>query len=408
MKTSKFFNISRVFLGLASLSVSLVAMANTNDRLNDRLLELYKSTDKSFDLECFYYSPIKDLMITPINQTTMVGKTVVRDFSVRNIDERVDMRVKILQADESEINNPRSSVIGSYEVELNNRVYRGNITDNYFKAFYVESSFDELDNEYEIRSLYCRLGLARTQPYELKDTFDNLHVNVHPHTNYDFKRETVDKVQAILDSKERKNVILIEEQDDVKGQHVNLHNFLETGIIPELPISIYKTPLTLSDEDDLVISPAGHNRYEFSKKDGTLDIMYTGGFHNYCVWNNTRNLIRSFFRSESTATLNINYKLDSLIVQRLGVISSLNFGYFMIRKTRLMSNLLANKPKFMKKYFRNYFKFFSGPFINKSTFGTFTSTFKTLTIKYDSPLFKEEKVIQGNGSRDLKINLNYL
>jgi hypothetical protein len=391
---------------ISLLSLNLFAIET------EKLQSLYEKTDKSFDLECFYFAPLKNLLITPVNKTTYINKTVVRDFNLKNEGSTTELRVKIFQASQSELNTGKYPALAKYEVELNDKVYKGSITDNYFKGFYLNSSFDEQDSSYEVNSLYCRLGLARTLPYEVSPSTSDIHINVHPHSNYDRFNETTKKAQEIIDSNKRKNVILIEEQDDVKGAHVNLNTFLETGVVPELPINIYKSSLKVGPEDELVVSPAGHNRYEFSKKSGELNVLYTGGFHNYCVWNNARNLLTSFFRSESESKVVINYKLDAMIVQRLGVIDQLSFSLMMRRtlnkKTRLLANLVNSHPKVMTKYFRNYFNFFSGPFLKKNKMGGFMSSFKTLKIKYNSPLYKNEKIIEGQGTRDLEIEFNYL
>ncbi len=386
---------------LVLIFLAFNALATDYDQ---RLDALFKSTDKSFDLECYYYSAKKNLLIEEVNQTVYLNKSLIRDFRITKDNQLFDMRLKV---SEHKNENKDKGPIGNYEVTLAGKKFKGTIPKSFYKGFYLINSFSDFDNDFEVNKIYCRVNIAKALPYVFTRTTDRLHINVHPHPTYDWAKETTENVQKIIDSKASKNIILIEEPVDEKGHLVNLKEFLQTGIVPDLPVSKYKSALDIPNDAKLIVSPAGHNRYKFDKKGGELNVLYTGGFHNYCVWNNTRSIISSLFRSNSETTLNLTYKMDSLIVQRVGVIGSLSFNYLMLRKTRLLSKLNVNKPKYMAKYYKKYFKFFSGPFVFGSTYGSFTYAFKTLTINYDNPLYKDSVTYKGAGDRDLTINLKY-
>ncbi len=391
----------KIFLSLV-FTFSFISQGFAVDN-EQRIMNAYEKSDKAYDLECYYFSPVKNLLILPKTTTTYIDKKITRDFDLKLNGQVTDMRVSFIQKE-----NEDKKSVGKYKVSLGDKNFSGNVSDNFYKGFYLQNSGSDFDNKFEVNKLYCTFNIARTTPFKLESSLSDLHINVHPHLSYDYFNETTENVQRILDKNIGKNIVLIEEQDDVKGQLVDLTNFLETGIVPDLPKNPYETPLDIPLTTQLVVSPAGHNRYEFKKMDGEINLTFTGGFHNYCVWNNTRNILRSLFRSESRTKLNINYKLDSMIVQRSGIIGGLSFNWAQVRRTRLLSNLVEKNPSHMKSYFRNYFRFFSGSFLTGSTFGSFTSTFKTLKINYKSPLYEDSVIIEGNGVRNLEVDFNYL
>ena len=375
-------------------------LAVDNER---RILGAYNKTDKAYDLECYFVSPNKNLLILPVTTSTFINNTITRDFVVKLNSVDTDMRVSFLQ----KTSGDRKSV-GRYNVSLGIENYSGNIENNFSKGMYLENSGSDFDNTYEVNKLYCTFSVARTTPYQLDNSINDLHINVHPHQSYDSFNETTENVQRILDENVGSNIVLIEEKNNNKGQLVDLTRFLETGIVPDLPKSPFSTPIDVPLTTELIISPAGHNRYELTKKNGEINITYTGGFHNYCVWNNARNIIRSLLRSESNTKLSINYKLDSMIVQKSGIIGGLSFKRSQIKNTKLLSNLIKNDPSYMKNYFNNYFQYFTGSFLTGASWGSFTSTFKTMKMNLKSPLGEDSVVINGQGLRDLEIDFNYL
>lgn len=368
-----------------------------------RIMNSYVQTDKAFDLECYYHSPIKNLLVLPTAKSIYRDQKIVRSFNLTLDEKSIDMTVSLLQK-----SNDDKGIVGKYKASIGDNQYSGSVESNFEKGFYLKNSGTDFDNKFEVEKLYCLFNVARTAPFEFNNSHTDIHINVHPHQIYDNFNETTENVQRMLNENFGKNIMLIEERNNAKGQIVDLSSFLETGIVPDLPKNTFATPIDIPLTTELLISPAGHNRYSFAKKDGEVNITFTGGFHNYCVWNNTRNILRGLFRSESNAKLVINYKLDSLIVQKDGIMSMFSFKRRHVRNTKLLSNIMAADPAYMKNYFKNYFIYFTNGFLNYESWGNFRSTFKTLKVDYKSPLFNDVAIIKGSGTRDLEIDFNYL
>lgn len=378
-----------------SLFVS-VAFSQTQEQ---RIAQAYYLTDSNFDIDCYAFKPSKNIQVYAKNKTRFTLNKLERDFSVHNNGSSTDILVSLSQHIEQE---------AQYTIKLENgEEYSGEIESNFKKGFYLNPSQTTTVKTFELDKLYCKINFAESKKIEITDSKNKYHINVHPHSNYDIYSETIASTQKVYEDKSFQSILLLEEKINGKGNLVDLSIFLDTGIIPNLPLNNFSTDIKVPSDSLITVSAAGHNRYNFINNNELVEITYTGGNHNYCIWNNTRNLITSLFRSESTVQLVINYYTDSIVAQRSGIIKGLSFKRKAMKKTRLLRNIFNNDLKTAVKYINNYSNYFENSFIKSSGFN---AHYKTLTINTSSikPAISRSIVLKGSGSRDLVINLNYL
>lgn len=382
--------------GLFLSTLSFSSFANEQD---SRIENAYRQNDKTFDIDCYYFNSKTELLLLPQSKTKFENNRLTRNYKLLTSKNELKVNIEIA---------PSQTVEGQYRVEFENgHTYLGEIKKNFEKGFYLKSdSSQEFDRSFEISQFYCKVNFAYAQPVVLNEKNNKIHLNVHPHDNYDFYGETLSTAQVLLDDKEYKSYVLLEEKVNGKGNFVDLSNFLRDGEITDLGFNAFYTQLKIPSSSELVIAPAGYNRFEF-EGNTEIDITYTGGYHNYCIWNSTRSVITGLFRSNSSSKLNITYLLDGVVAYRKGIIPGLSFKRGAMQNTRLLRNIIKNDLVGSTAYFKNYFDYFTGTFIDNSSFGGFEGMFKTLKVNYNSPGFTGSKTLLGSGNRNLEINFNY-
>jgi hypothetical protein len=363
-----------------------------------RILKTYQITDKLYDIDCYVFKPIKNILVNPLNKTRYFSKKLERDFNIDFNNQSINISVSLSAHPKSE---------AQYEVVTSTgESFVGVIDTNFKKGFYLEPKISNATiNKFELNRLYCKVNFAESTKTIIDDSSKRLHINVHPHSNYDVFSETVKYSENL--HRKFKSILLLEEDIDGKGNLVDLSSFLETGISSELPISLYSTLLKIPETTELIVSAAGHNRYQFSSNLENIEINYTGGNHNYCIWNNTRKLLTAWLRSYNSSSLTVNYHTKGIVAQRVGIIGGLSFKRKSMKSTRLLRSIFDNDLKTAGKYIVNYNNYFTSSFINRNGL---SAHYKTLTISTIStvPFVKKEIILKGNGARDLKLSFNYL
>lgn len=255
-------------------------------------------------------------------------------------------------------------------------------------------------NEFETSKIYCSVNFAYAAPHIIND--GDYHINIHPHRNYDWQSLLKVPVEDYLNNANYKSFILLE-AGNYRGNLVNITDFL-TGVNYKLPqndfggTELENVPL----EVPFIVSPAGRNHYTMKAR-SQLNVTFTGGNHNYCIWNNTRFVMESLMRSKSEAKLNLYYDTKAIVAQIKGMERvGINFPKNDIKQSNLLINLLQNENT-RGSYHRNYHYYFKTFF-----FKEFLGMFKTVKLTYQAHGFEREDIIQGTGSRDLEINFIYL
>lgn len=376
--------MKKSLLFLSFFFVNSLAIANDNPFIQ-RAAKKYLEVDKNYSLDCEYGTNSSFQIIYPTNKTKKTATTLERDFNIETEKKVIPMKF-VLRRDGRSYR---------YEITFNNKaVSSGNLK---YREFQLSPINDvALSNEVDLPRLNCQVNLAYEHPYYLTD--GNYHINVHPHLRYDWMRKLKVPTEAYLKDPRFESIILLETTNG-RGNSVNLNDFFN-GVDYRLKQTEMDLVLTDVPEDvPLVVSPAGNSEYIFDV-DKELNITFTGGNHNYCIWNATRHVILALLRSKSTGVINFKYDSSAIVAQRKGVEGlGLDFPKSDHSRSNLLKDLLQNKS-IVDRYHRNWLWYFQNTLGNR-----YVGLYKSYTINYKAPGWEKTVVMNGKGSRDLVVNI---
>lgn len=388
---------------LITTSIILSSLTSYAQTQKERIEQAYIKNDKNYELTCKYFGQNKFGLITPYSDTKRKLGQLSRSFKVDFNGELFDFDFIISSSEKRkgkyDINFSNGLVI-SGEIKSNSAL----IDNNDRKAFYIPTrrikrNYRNFVFNHEIYKISCKVYIAQAKKIIIDDNENELHINVHPHDRYDKHKLTIGRTEEYYLDPALKSYVLLEE-GNYKGNLVDFKKFLQMEEY-RLIKNYYPESVTIPESAELIVSPAGHNRYHFVAKND-VSITYTGGNHNYCMWNNTRRLLMSYMRSYSEAKLSINFDASAIVVQNGGLVG-LSFNSSSTSKDNLLKNVFARDTKQAKEYTKNFFDYFVDVFVTR-----YTAQFRQVTIKNRSPYGQYSKSIQGNGKRDLVINFNYI
>jgi hypothetical protein len=349
-----------------------------------RVEATYQQTDRNYDLDCRYSLNESYKLIRPIGQTRRDSSSLSRDYVIESDRGSVPMSFKVFKN-------------GSYEVLLDRtHLSKGYVKDReFFIAPIQDRNFAET---FDTKQIHCSVNFAYALPYELKD--GDYHISVHPQKLYDWQSRLTMGIEELLRETKFKSIIFLE-STNFRGEYVELKDFFE-GREARLQAYDFDTELSqVPASTDLVVSPAGNSRFDVKAKN-QINITLTGGNHNYCIWNVTRHLLQDFFNSSSEARLTVRYKLGLIIAQPKGMEQTgLNFPNREINQSNLLRDLLST-PSRQASYHGTFIQFFTGYLARE-----YDGMFKTYTLKYSAPGYNQEVVVNGTGTRNLKVDFIY-
>lgn len=369
------------------LLISSQIWAQDTASFSTRMAEAYLTTDKNYDISCYYAFNKKFKLITPTGPTIKGTDFIKREFQIEN-GQRTASMVFLLKAVNKKF---------QYSILFDNKfVSTSGLNKREFYIAPVNNS--AFGSEFETSQISCGVNFAYAYHYELHD--GDYHFSVHPHKIYDWQSHLKIPVERYLNDSKYQSLILLE-AGNYRGNLVKIEDFLN-NVDYRLPPSNYPSelenvPLTVP----LIVSPAGHNRYDF-KAQNEINITFTGGNHNYCIWNNTREVMEAFLRSKSVAKLTMNYDTHSIIAQAKGMEGfRFNFPKRDINRSNLLKDLFQNHENTMS-YHASYHGYFKNTF-----FREFLGMFKTVKLIYRADGYEKSDIISGNGERELEITLQY-
>jgi hypothetical protein len=366
------------------LTLNTLAWASENPFI-ERAKKKYLEVDKNYSLDCLYGTNSKFQIIYPTNDTKKTATTLERSFNIETDKKVIPMKF-VLKRDGRNY---------QYEITFNNKATSSGPLK--LREFQLNPITDTaLANEIDLPRLNCQVNLAYEHPYYLTD--GNYHFNVHPHLRYDWMRKLKEPTEAYLNNPRYESLILLE-TTNYRGNSVNLNDFFD-GVDYRLKQTEMDLVLSNVPEDvPLVVSPAGNSEYIFDV-DKELNIVFTGGNHNYCIWNATRHVILGLLRSKSNAVINFRYDSAAIVAQRKGVEGlGLDFPKSDHSRSNLLKDLLQNKS-IIDRYHRNWLWYFQNTLGNR-----YVGQYKTYTINYKAPGWEKTVTMNGNGSRDLVVNI---
>lgn len=371
-------------LFLALVASQLTFAQTVQERFDKKYLEV----DKAFDIDCKYSFNKTFKLLTPTEDTKKTYSTIERGFTLETSSEKVPMYFKL----------QRGAKGYEYQVKVDGKYLSSGSFGK--RQFYISPLGDRgAEARFEASRIVCNVNFAYELPYTLVD--GDYHINVHPHVEYDWQNLLKDTIESYLSDSRFKSMILLE-TGNYRGNLVNIDTFLDNRPY-SLPQNGYKTRLENVPEDTLLlVSPAGHNRF-LMDANAEVNVTFTGGNHNYCIWNNTREVLEGLMRSHSTAKVNVYYDASATVAQRRGIEGmSLDFPKADINKSNRLSDLLRTS-KATQVYHLTYHNYFKNYFFNE-----FKGMFKEVKLKYSAVGFERNDLIEGTGTRKLEINLIYI
>ena len=350
--------------------------------------EAYLQNDQNYELDCVYAYNKVSRRIYPTSETVKTQNQLTRDFMIEGLDHTMPLNFTLVRKDKNVFYNVLINKTHLSSAKLGRR------------EFYLAPLKDrEFQNKYETSQIYCYVNFANAKPVELKD--ENYHINVHPHTIYDWQSLLKVPVETYLNNPAYKSMVMLE-STNYRTNLVDINKFFDNVPYVLAPQNYRSELEVVPDHVPLIVSPAGKNEFSI-KASKEINITYTGGNHNYCVWNNTRRVLEAMMYSNSTAKINFNYDTNALIAQASGMEGlGLNFSKNDVNKSNLLKDLL-NTPEIQKRYHQGYLWYFQNTLVKE-----YQAQFKTLTIHYKAPGFNTTVTLPGNGVRELEVNFNYL
>lgn len=353
-----------------------------------RMKEAYLATDKNFEIDCFYSYNKTWKLVTPVGLTRKTSETLSRVFEVDSGNRKTSLVFMLKQENGKLVYEALFGGVHRSSGRLRGR--------DFIPAAIADTNFS---TEFELSRLRCAVNLADAKAYPLYD--GDHHISVHPHDVYDWQKRLKIPVETYLNDPSFTSVILLE-AGNLRGHKINLLDFFADKT-PELPVPQYPTSLTnVPDSIPLIVSPAGNSRYLIRAWD-EINVTYTGGNHNYCIWNSARHILEDLLNSRMNPRVNFRYDTAAIVAQPRGVErTGINFPKAATNRSNLLRDLLADTAVDAATYHKNYLYYFSNYLANE-----YVGMYRTYTVDYAAPGFKETRTFQGKGTRDIVVTFRY-
>lgn len=271
---------------------SISTFAQTQEQ---RVKQTYFDNDKNYELSCYYISPKDFKLIIATTKTIRQYGELKRNFKIRANGKIIDLEFKLTKSKRRE---GKYSFTFNHDLQISGDIKKKSalIYSNGKNSFYIPTKKIEKRNrnfvyQNEINKISCKVNFAMEKKLKITDSDNELHINVHPLDKYDRSKLTLNKVENYYGNSSYKSYVLLEE-GNFKGNLVDLSDFLDMKEY-KLVKNEYPMSVLIPASVELKVSPAGHNRYDFRALND-IEITYTGGNHNYCMWNNTREVLMSY------------------------------------------------------------------------------------------------------------------
>lgn len=375
---------------LICLFIALVSFNLYAQDFAERVAEAYLKTDKNFDIDCSYSYNKTLKLIKPAGETLKGPDHLRREFIIEGNGRRLPLSFSLTKNNRGFTYN----VVINQEHQSSGKLSR--------RDFYIAPIKDQaFATEFETSRIRCKINFAYAYPEVLRD--GNYHFSVHPHKTYDWQSRLKPTIENYLNDSRFSSIIFLE-TGNYRGELVNINHFLD-GINYSLPPNKVDSDLVhVPNETSLVVSPAGNNRFEI-KAERELNITFTGGNHNYCIWNVSRHVIEDLMNSNSEAKVNFYYDTRAIVAQPRGIEGEgleINFNRRDVNRSNLLKDLL-NRNEIQARYHASYLEYFRD-FIGKQ----FSGMYKTYKLNYKAEGFETTVILEGQGIRNLEVNFTYL
>ncbi len=277
-----------------------------------------------------------------------------------------------------------------------------NLTDSLDRRKNIKFNFDRTNSlvtKFKLNQLQCEIGVYYDKPIKVNTT--NVHINVHPHQRYDKDGITIDTVERYLNDNHYTSIVLLDKEDFRHATRNNLRSFIEDGR-SNFRTSDFGMPVVNIPQQTMIYSASsGISLYDIEVDN--LNITYTGGNINYCMWNNTLSMIRGFMKNSTGGTLNLTYDMDALVAQKknkyFGPTFRDNGKYNSINVQALFKRNTHLRNEFHKDYIEN---------VSRYEIQYRQNFYKTLTFKYSATGTNYTKLFKGTGKGNYTIHMQYI
>ena len=362
---------------VSTLTVSLAALSAS---LPERIESAYIAQNSVGQIEC------KAPGLRHISSRYIQGKSITTNMLV----EDYGFTVKV----------DRNLNISLSSQELNTTAIMDRWNNLTFDFENISRREKSIVTRYKLNQMKCAVVINQDKPVILYS--QKVHINVHPHQGYDRSGYTTEATNRYYADKTYQSVALV----DKRRNSLDVSTFIdETGV--NVKRGYYSTPMVSIPQDvPIIVSPAGHNLFDI--KNDNLDVTYTGGNLNYCISNNTTNLVESFLQTSAGGRLNITHDMDAIVAQNRNVFSgkfsSANFGvpFFGQQLGFIPRDIFRDDYDFSEKYHLVHSENITSYIYEMTNF------YQTLTYSYRYNGKQIIQKIKGSGRGKYSIYIEYI
>lgn len=380
---------------ILSIGTSIANTSNNQKRMDQAYAEYYANATINCEYKYFVDVP----KIETVFQENQIGKSVSGSFVIDNNRVAIDITSGAIngRVEFSVDNTPfKASLVQSKYGKVNNHIL--------LELDSLNSEQKKIAKAINLSQIDCSLDIGQNDHFKVTET--KLHINMHPHQNYDLDGESI---PGILEEFKRpgQHLVLFDDQIGNKNNFLSMnYNSYLKGERPYLVDSGFQVPaFEIPKNIPMNVSQAGHNKFILTK--ANHEITFSGGNHNFCILNNTRRVLHGFMENPKSQSLTIKYPMNAIVVQTGSWLKGAKVGSYM-KYSNMLSNVFGKMRKkrggkALRKYLNAYFNYFSFSYMNEKIY-----YFKTITINQTGiPGFDISKTIQGKGEGHLEVNFVY-
>ena len=262
----------------------------------------------------------------------------------------------------------------------------------------------EISDRLSLANLNCSLEVGREPHYLVHDS--TLHVNMHPHPNYDVRGGSFSGMQRELNQTNRQTLVLFDHDVSVlsKLRSANFNHVLEGRYkAPLVSAKSFGAPLVqFQGFEDFLVSQAGHNRYHIVNPVQT--IVFTGGNHNFCILNNTRRILHAFMENPRKNKISFVYVKDAVVVQKSSWLAENKIPRSLFNRSNLLLDVLNNMSHAQReKYILGQFNYIKNKYLSEKKYYFKTAILKTSGVNG----IERNEMVSGQGEGTITIEFIY-
>ena len=259
----------------------------------------------------------------------------------------------------------------------------------------ISSNFVKKHNLQKIR---CRIAMYYDEPIVIEKS--KVHIGMHPHPEFDYTGYTKDAMESYFKDQSFQSFLILD--NHTYYQSADVEEFLDkTAAHRRKKEHRSKPELYVPDHVKLSVASGGWGFYKF--KTNKVEVIYTGGNMNHCIYNNTYYLIDGFLQYNTSGQLKVIYDLDGIVTQRRGRIGPRMRNRKGDLSGIILKDVFNEKPLLEKEFHQD----FSTDLIQKRI-GYRKNFFQKVSFsyKYKDKLIRRE--IKGNGSGKYSIEFSFI